>query len=118
MALKEMSAQTRECGLSWNAALADVIKVRAEMRASWIRATLSPMTEETQARREGPREDGGRDGVVRLQAEEHRGVLATGRSGAGLGQTLPHVLRRNSCPPHLDFGLLASRAVRGGISVV
>lgn len=28
MALKEMSAQTRECSLSWNAALADVIKVK------------------------------------------------------------------------------------------
>lgn len=100
MALKEMSAQTRECSLSWNAALADVIKVKGGDEGVLDQGDpKSSDGKETQARREGPREDRGRDGLMRLQTEGHRGVLAASRSWTGRGQTLPHVLRRNSCPP-------------------
>lgn len=87
MALKEVSAQTRAWDLAWNVASAGVIEGSTGKRASWIKATLSPVTEKRQAH------------MGAEVGEGHQNLLPTNRSWPGLGQTLPHGPRRSRLPP-------------------
>ena len=65
-----------------------MIRVRTERRVSWIKVILSQVAEKRQAHTEA--EMGGC--VCRARGTE--------KSWPGLGQILPHSLRRSQPPPH------------------